>query len=187
MIVQSEWQPQSAAGEACQPVAAVDGAHGECVAGRPRGGDRLVAAGVARGDDEWDMVSRGEGGTVRAHARTEITDRMLFFNRTTTSPAPDGIRHVGRRAVLDAWRRFLRARRPRTSRLKRCSSRVIGSSSGGSTAGRTGMSGALTCSGSGSGRWRRAWLTSRADRARRDDSPDRCLRQIRPGIQRCWS
>jgi ketosteroid isomerase-like protein len=32
-----------------------------------------------------------------------ITDDCVF---EATSPAPDGTRHVGRQAVLDAWRRF---------------------------------------------------------------------------------
>jgi hypothetical protein len=57
-------------------------------------------------------------------------------------------------------------RQPRILRSRRCSARVIGLSSGGSTAGRTAMFAVLTCCGSGLGRWRRAWPTSRADRVR---------------------
>jgi ketosteroid isomerase-like protein len=52
-----------------------------------------------------------------------------------TSPAPDGTRHVGRQAVLEACRDFF-----------------AGSSSVGSTPGPTGTSAVLTCCGSGLGR-----------------------------------
>jgi hypothetical protein len=77
-----------------------------------------------------------------------ITDDCLFeaTTRHLTGPATLGGRRCLRRAGSSSP-----VRQPRILRWRRCSARVIGSSSGGSTAGRAGMSAVLTCRGSGLG------------------------------------
>jgi hypothetical protein len=93
-----------------------------------------------------------------------ITDDCVF---EAISPAPTGPATLGGRRC---WRRggpSSQTRQPRILKWRTCSALVIGSSSGGFTAGRTGMSAVPTCCGSGLGGWRRAWPTSRADRVRR--------------------
>ena len=92
-----------------------------------------------------------------------ITDDCVF---EATSPAPDGTRHVGRQAVVEACRVFF-AGSPIThfevEEMFGAGDRVIvrwlytwadGTSAG------------LTCCGSGLGGWRRPWPTSRADQPR---------------------
>ena len=85
-----------------------------------------------------------------------ITDDCVF---EATSPAPDGTRHVGRQAVLEACRAFFAGSPMAHFEVEEMLGAVTGSSSGGSTPGRMGMSAVLTCCGFGRGGWRRPWPT----------------------------
>jgi len=74
-----------------------------------------------------------------------ISDDCVF---EATSPAPDGTRHVGRQAVLEACRVFFAGSPTTHFEMEEMFGAGDGSSSGGSTAGRMGMSAVLTCCGS---------------------------------------
>src|SRR6266566_344562 len=147
----------------------IDGATGSALdKGSHVGSGALVAWGRSlRMDDEardtiekfHEALNRRDLGALS----DLITDDCVF---EATSPAPDGTRHVGRQAVLEACRVFFAGSPATHLRLRRCSARVTGSSSDGSTAGRMGMSAVLTCCGSGLGGWRRPWPMSRADQLR---------------------
>lgn len=77
-----------------------------------------------------------------------ITDDCVF---EATSPAPMGPGTLGGRRCLRRGGSSSQTRQLRILRLRRCSARVTGLSSGGSIAGRAGMSAVLTWCGSGTG------------------------------------